>query len=108
MALGKAIPLCIWQNKECLLLNATLVLRTFLFYQIFRNITATHTLPEQQKVRTKAGSNVPPLLPPQISEASLQVQTSARCKAEPPTLVLTRFKLGHLSLLPQTELLQTS
>lgn len=103
----KLFPPCIWKNKECLLLNATPVLRTFLFYQIFGNITATPRLPEQQKVRTKAARKVPPHLPPQISEASLQVQTSARCKAELPTSVFIRFKLGHLSLLPQTELLQT-
>lgn len=74
-------------------------LRTFLFYQIFGNTTATHKLLEQQEVKTKAGSHVLSLLPPQISEASLQVEIL--------TLVFTRFRLGHLALLPQTELLQT-
>lgn len=40
MIFGGDIPLCIWPNKECLLLNATLVLRSWGFFSEFLVVQA--------------------------------------------------------------------
>lgn len=69
-----------------------------LFYQIFGNTTATHRVPEQQEVKTKAGSKVPPLLLQQIRlTPGWDTQFS-----------IYHIQVRALSFTAQSELLQTS